>query len=230
MPIIVVCPGCRKRYSVSDKFAGKSGPCPNCKTLIQIPKKEEVVIHGPEEFGSAGRGVTGKLIAKPLTRRIWQVSPAIAVAIGLGSLAVVIATAILGMTGILRDNIVLSGVGLVLVTFPLVVAGYNVLYDIEELEPYQGRALLIRGAICTAAYVAIWAGFCFFGARYLSGELWNWLIIGTPFVILGAIAALASFDFDFPTGLLHFGFYVLVVTFLRWLAGLGWIWELPSRL
>lgn len=227
MPIIVVCPGCRKRYSVSDKFAGKSGPCPNCKTMIQIPKKEEVIIHGPEEFAGAGRGITGKPIAKPLTRRIWQVSPVFAVAVAGGTLAVIVATAVLGATGILRENPILGGIGLTLVTFPLVIGGYNFLYDIEELEPYQGRALLIRGAICTLAYVAIWTGFCFFGGRYLTGELWNWLIIGTPFVILGALAAVASFDFDFPTGLLHFGFYVLVATFLRWLAGLGWIWELP---
>lgn len=227
MPIIVVCPGCRKRYSVSDKFAGKSGPCPNCKTMIQIPKKEEVIIHGPEEFAGAGRGITGKPIAKPLTRRIWQVSPVFAVAVAVGTLAVIVATAVLGAAGILRENPILGGIGLTLVTFPLVIGGYNFLYDIEELEPYQGRALLIRAAICTVAYVAIWTGFCLFGGRYLTGELWNWLIIGTPFVILGALAAVASFDFDFPTGLLHFGFYVLVATFLRWLAGLGWIWELP---
>ncbi len=228
MPIIVICPGCRKRYSVSDKFAGKSGPCPNCKTLIQIPKKEEVVIHGPEEFASAGRGISGKLIAKPIGRRIWTISPTLAVAAGLGTLAVLVATAVLGSVGVFRDNLIVTGVGLVLVTFPLVIAGYNFLYDIEELEPFQGRGLWIRGAICTAAYVAIWAGFSFFGSQYLTGDLWNWLIVGTPFVILGAIAALGSFDFDFPTGLLHFGFYLLVTIILRRLAGFGWIWELPG--
>lgn len=227
MPIIVVCPGCRKRYSVSDKFAGKSGPCPNCKTIIQIPKKEEVIIHAPEEFAGAGRGISGKPIAKPIGRRIWEIHPTMAVAAGLGTVVVLVATALLGSAGILRDNLLLTGFGLVLVTYPVVIAGYQFLYDIEELEPYQGRALWIRGAICTAVYVAIWAGFSFFGARYLTGELWNWLIIGTPFIILGALAALAAFDFDFPTSLLHFGFYLLVTVFLRWLAGFGWIWELP---
>jgi hypothetical protein len=112
----------------------------------------------------------------------------------------------------------------------LVLVGYNMLYDVEELEPYRGRVLMIRAAICTAAYVAIWAGFSFFGAQYLTGEIWNWLLVGTPFVILGAIAALACFDFDFGTAFLHFGFYLLVTILLRWLAGLGWIWEIPKLL
>jgi hypothetical protein len=227
MPIVVVCPGCHKRYSVSDKFAGKSGPCPNCKTIIPIPKKEEVIIHAPEEFAGAGRGKSGRPIAKPIARRILEISPTVAVAIGGGTLAVLVATVVLGSTGVFREYFWLSGLGLLIVTFPLVVGAYQVLHDPEDLEPYQGRVLLIRAAICTALYVAIWAGFCLFGVRYLSGEIWNWLMVGTPFVVLGALAALACFDFDFGTALLHFGFFLLVTIFLRWLAGLGWLWDLP---
>jgi hypothetical protein len=230
MPIIVVCPGCRKRYSVSDKFAGKSGPCPNCKTVIQIPEKQEVIIHAPEEFAAGGRGKSGRPVARPIARRIFEIPLPVALLIVGGSISVLFLTAILGYAGVFRDNFVLTAVGLLLVTFPLVLGGYNMLYDVEELEPYQGRVLFIRAGICTAAYVAIWAGFSFFGAQYLTGEIWNWLLVGTPFVILGAVAALACFDFDFGTGLLHFGFYLLITIFLRWLAGLGWIWEVPKLL
>ena len=65
MAILVVCPGCKKSFNVDDKFAGKTGPCPNCKTKITIPeKKAEVKIHAPDEFAGGGKGVTGKLAAE----------------------------------------------------------------------------------------------------------------------------------------------------------------------
>ena len=69
MSIQVTCPGCLKRFSVSEKFAGQKGPCPKCKTVIEIPKLgDEVVIHGGEEFDHAGRDAHGKLIGKPILR------------------------------------------------------------------------------------------------------------------------------------------------------------------
>ena len=56
MSIVVVCPGCRKSFKVSDKFAGKSGPCPNCKRTLQVPTKaEEVKVHAPEAFAGGGK-------------------------------------------------------------------------------------------------------------------------------------------------------------------------------
>ena len=39
MPISVVCPGCKARFNVSDKFAGKKGPCPKCKTVLTVPRR-----------------------------------------------------------------------------------------------------------------------------------------------------------------------------------------------
>ena len=35
MAIDVTCPSCHTRFQVSDKFAGKSGPCPKCKNTIR---------------------------------------------------------------------------------------------------------------------------------------------------------------------------------------------------
>jgi hypothetical protein len=69
MSIIVVCPGCLKSFKVSDKFAGKSGPCPKCKRTLQVPTKEtEVKIHVPEAFAGGGKSAAGKLITKPIAR------------------------------------------------------------------------------------------------------------------------------------------------------------------
>ena len=77
MPINVTCPGCLKRFSVADKFAGKKGPCPKCKKIITIPKKEdEVVIHAPEHseagaIGAGGRHVSRRTSARTRSSSRW---------------------------------------------------------------------------------------------------------------------------------------------------------------
>ena len=62
MAILVVCPGCTSRFTVSDQFAGRTGPCPKCKKPITVPTPEaqKVTIHEPER-PAATPG------AKPLT-------------------------------------------------------------------------------------------------------------------------------------------------------------------
>jgi hypothetical protein len=68
MAIDVTCASCKTRFQVSDKFAGKQGPCPKCKKIITVPtKKDEVVIHAPE--GSGPKDSKGQLVLKPLTRK-----------------------------------------------------------------------------------------------------------------------------------------------------------------
>ena len=53
MAIDVTCIKCHTRFQVSEKFAGKSGPCPKCKNTIKIPElKDQVVIHAPEVSGT----------------------------------------------------------------------------------------------------------------------------------------------------------------------------------
>jgi hypothetical protein len=74
MAIPVICPGCKKSFNVSDKFAGKQGPCPQCKTLIKVPEKsEEVVLHAPEGFGP--KDTKGRAVLKPIARKETKVSP-----------------------------------------------------------------------------------------------------------------------------------------------------------
>src|SRR6185436_17408582 len=87
MPISVVCPGCKKRFSVSEKFAGQKGPCPSCKAVIQIPDKaEEVVIHAPEEAGP--KDSKGKTVLKPILREETRFDPKIAIGIAVAVIAV----------------------------------------------------------------------------------------------------------------------------------------------
>ena len=152
MAILVVCPGCKKSFNVDDKFAGKTGPCPKCKTKITIPEKTaEVKIHTPDEFSGGGKGVTGKLLLKPIARQETRIKPVMAAVIG-GAVAAAIAWALVVRfvapeAGMLRY--LLSGIGLLLVSPPLAVAAYTFLRD-DELEAYRGKQLYIRAAVCAA--------------------------------------------------------------------------------
>jgi hypothetical protein len=228
MAIRVTCPGCHKRFKVSDQFAGKSGPCPECKTIIRVPTKdEEVKLHGPETLGAGVRGaVTTKLILREETR----LDPVKAAMIGAGALVVLIVTAILGRSGFFQQQAVFkSAIALLLVSPPLVIGGYSFLHDDEDLEPYRGTILYIRAGICSLAYIVLWGVYSYVAGQYLTGELWQWLFVVPPFLVVGGLVGLASMDLDFGSGFFHYCFYLFVTVMLRWLAGMGWVWQIPDK-
>ncbi len=230
MAIVVVCPGCRKRFQVSDQFAGRTGPCPSCKTAIKIPAiQPEVKIHGGEMFASGGRTKAGELVLKPIARRETRFRPAVAAAIVAGGLVVFVAA--LAGRSLLRDWVVLRAAGLLAVSLPLVIAGYAILRN-DELEPYRGPPLYLRSGILALVYAALWGLFVLTPVHEFaqSGELWIWLVVVPPFLIAGALAALGSLDLDFGSGVLHYAFYLLATVVLGWAAGMGWPWQVgPPR-
>jgi uncharacterized protein YbaR (Trm112 family) len=223
MPILVVCPGCRKSFNVNEKFAGKQGACPKCKHIITVPKaNQQVEVHAPQAFASGGRSVSGQLVTKPVSRKVAKFTPTAALAIGGSSLIVLLLAFVGGRTGLFTW--VTISPALLLLSPVLCMAAYVILRD-DDLEPYAGQSLYIRAAICGAVYAALWGAFEYVGAYgVLSGELWTWLIVLPPFVLLGGLGALATFDLDFGTGVLHFGFYALVTILLRAVANIPWPW------
>ena len=86
MPIRVTCPGCLKKFQVSEQFAGKKGPCPNCKKEITIPDpaKEKVTIHAPEVSGPTDS--KGQSVLKPIARTQNKITPV--------QIAIVVATVV----------------------------------------------------------------------------------------------------------------------------------------
>lgn len=232
MSIPVVCPGCRKRFEVSDQFAGKTGPCPHCKTPITIPKAEEqVVIHAPKE-AAPGKTKTGMPTPKPTARKDAKFRPVQAAVIAAATIAVMVAT--LAARSLLQDDTwacwLLRAAGLLVISPPLVLGGYWFLRD-DELEPYRGRQLYLRAAAVTLVFLVLWAGFGVVESNVLvPGEIWQWLFVAPPFFVIGALAALASLDLDFGSGFLLYSFYVVAGVLLRWLAGLGWIWDAGTPL
>jgi hypothetical protein len=232
MSIIVVCPGCLKSFKVSDKFAGKSGPCPNCKRTLKIPtKEEEVKVHAPEAFADGGKTTAGKLVTKPIARVNARLRPVATALIGAGILLVLLATWFGRHLGLfdswkLFDIPIAAIIGLLAVSPPLTIAAYEALRD-DEFEPYRGTGLFLRACGCGLAYAALWGVFALLASRGLvTGEWWNWVVVLLPFVGIGGLAATGAFDLEFGDGVFHYSFYLLATALLRWVAGMKWIWDL----
>jgi hypothetical protein len=227
MAIIVFCTGCRSRFKVDEKHAGKSAPCPKCKATLKIPAAlEEVTVHERNEFARGGRNAAGKLVLEPIARSEVRWNPKLAGMIAAASLFVLILCWVAG--DLIKEHVAARLAGLLILTPPLVYAAYSFLRD-DELEPYGGQELYQRVAVCTLAYVGLWSVFSIVVQRVpLAEELWLWAAVGPPFVIVGALTALACFDLDFTDGLWHYGFYVLVTMILRWASGMGWLWQIGA--
>ena len=274
MAIAVTCPSCKAKFTVSDKFAGKQGPCPKCKAPITIPKAEaaasepavakppapvakpgapaakpgvpvaksgaaagkpgpapaasqpaaapapEIVVHEPEPAGP--KGASGRSVTKPLTRRetTFRWVPAIMIA---GAVLVSLAAArLLGPQLQKPEFVWLRGIGLLLISPAIAVAGYSFLRD-DELEPYRGRSLWIRASLCGFVYAALWGVFLFVPAD-ATAEAWGWILVGPPFFLVGAGVAFATLDLDFGNAFFHYCFYVLLTLLLGAAAGLAMPW------
>jgi hypothetical protein len=228
MSIIVVCPGCLKSFKVSDKFAGRTGPCPSCKRTLKVPEKsEEVTVHAPEAFAGGGRSTSGKLVIEPVAFQPTKLEPVKAALIVAAVLVVLALTWVGGRTGLFQ-SLLASTAGLLVVSPLLVVAAYTILRN-DELEPYRGQALYLRSALCALAYVALWGLFALLAARgVIFGELWIWLFVVPPFAVAGGLFAMASLDLDFGDAVFHYGFYLVATLILRWAAGMKWVWDLTS--
>ena len=223
MPITVVCRGCHQRFQVSDKFAGKQGPCPKCKATIYVPKpEEEVKIHTPEHSEASARGVSGQLVLKPIAREttrlaVWQIA-----ALAGGSAAVLIGAVMLRWFP-MEVRQVAAMIGLLVLSAPLTIAAYTFLRD-SELEPHRGLALWMRAAICGAIYAGYWAFYTWglpdWARATTSGDIWKWVFVGPLFGLAGATAALATFDLDLGNGFFHFCFYVVITLLLGLTMGL----------
>ncbi len=223
MPIDVVCPHCHARFRVSDQFAGKRGPCPKCKGEIRVPEKsEEVVIHAPETQGP--KGVSGRAVLKPLSRKESKFSWPIAGAIGGAVALLFIAAFIVRLATDAQPPLWLLAIGAFIVAPPLAFGGYTFLRDQEELEPYRGVKLWIRVLICSAVYAVLWGAHTLITGFLLGDDpiqMWHMLFILPPLILAGGVAALATLDLEYMNACMHYGMYLVVTILLRLIVGLG---------
>ncbi|HEX5104492.1 MAG TPA: hypothetical protein VFV87_11805, partial [Pirellulaceae bacterium] len=136
MAIDVTCAGCKTRFQVSDKFAGKQGPCPKCKAIIKVPSKsEQVVIHAPEESGP--KSVTGQPVFKPIAWKETRLTTPQIIVIVASVSVVLLATVAFRIAFVGNPPPIVLIVGSILLAPPLSFAGYAFLRD-TELEPHRG--------------------------------------------------------------------------------------------
>lgn len=232
MAIDVTCPKCHTRFQVSDKFAGKSGPCPKCKNTIKVPeKKDEVVIHAPEVSGPTDN--QGVAVLKPISRTEVSLKvPQIALIVG-SILVVLIVAAVLRVQfpgGKIPELITI--LGSIALGPPLAFAGYTFLRD-DELAPFRGTEVLLRSLACGLAWAAIWGVYWFafsywydFKPLPVGQPTWQIMAAVVPVMVaIGAFASQASFELELTTGALHYSMYLGVTLLLRVIMGMSPHWN-----
>ena len=223
MAIHVTCPHCLKRFQVSDKFAGKTGPCPNCKKDIKVPDaSEEVVIHAPDDGAPKDR--QGVSILKPLKRTETDVTRK-GMIITFSAILVAVAAAVGLRMGMETIPVYILAMGALFLAPPLVWSGYSFVRD-SELEPYVGSDLRNRVVILSVILAALWLVYVFvpsYVMEYDSPEEMSYLWFGIIFAVmvgLGSLASVATFDLEPLNGLTLAGLYFIVSVVLALISGL----------
>ncbi len=233
MAIDVTCPGCKTRFQVSEKFAGKQGPCPKCKFVIKIPElKDQVVIHAPEVSGP--KDSTGQLVLKPILRKETRLTAVQIVAI-VGAVVVVLLVALflrIRFEGKVPDHEFPLGIligGSIVLAPLLAFAGYTFLRD-NELEPYRGMELILRLIPCTLVYPGLWGlVWLVFGYLEITPQLWHFGVAIPVLVAIGAFAAHLSLDLEPAQAAFHCGMYLTATVMLRLIVGLPAAWTVVEK-
>jgi hypothetical protein len=222
MPINVTCPSCLTRFQVNDKFAGKSGPCPKCKSTIKIPDKtEEVVIHAPVD--DAPKDSKGTSVIKPIGRKETKLS--LPIIIGASLIAIICLGVAIGL-GVSQTppTAALLAVGALVLSVPLVVAGYWFLQN-DELQGFQGKELWSRSAICGLIFAITWAIYIFVPSlvglndRVRDTNPVTMAMMIFVMIALGTAAAVLVLELEVGQGILLFMVYFVITFVLAWLAG-----------
>jgi hypothetical protein len=221
MPIQVTCPSCLARFTVSDKYAGKKGPCPKCKKEITVPdKSQEVIIHAPEPTGP--KDSKGVSVLKPIKRTEFSLSN-IQLSIAGGITFVAILMAFVGRFAFTPVPWWYLSLGAIALSYPVAWAGYAFLKD-DELGGYFGRELAVRLGACSAIFAATW-GLYWFLAYYLGNKTLadvdgiSFAIFLGVMIVGGALGSLACLEMEFGQSLLHYVLYLGITFLLAMVAG-----------
>ncbi|HEX3601691.1 MAG TPA: hypothetical protein VHU84_16175 [Lacipirellulaceae bacterium] len=228
MPIPVTCPGCLKRFSVADKFAGKQGPCPNCKKTITIPKLEEqVVIHAPDHSESGAVGAGGRHALKTYKRTDSKFKPLVFTSVVGFVLVAILIALVIRSSG--PPEVWLKTLAAVMLGPPIAWAGYTFLRD-PELEAYQGTSHALRALACGLAFALMWAVYWFIAYHWAGPdgltnpkkglEIYQLVLLCAIVVGIGTFAAFASFDLDPGSAFFLCAMYFAVTVVLRLIAHL----------
>jgi hypothetical protein len=222
MPIQVTCPGCLSRFTVSDKYAGKKGPCPKCKKEIMVPDKaQEVVIHAPEVSGP--KDSKGVAVLKPIKRGEFRVGWKVWAMVGLATV-VTLSLAILVRWNVIPSAPWLLTLGALVLAPPIAMLGYTFLRD-DELEGYSGREYLVRITICSAVFAATWLIYLGLARFFENQSLGDVSVVQMALFMLamiavGTVASLTSLELETGQSIMHYLAYFVVSFLLCWIMGI----------
>jgi hypothetical protein len=217
-----------KRFKVSDKFAGMKGPCPSCKTVINIPKAS-VKIHGVEEI-DAGKKVgdvnaSGHTVLQPISRleigfNIKEVPRYLLATFGVFLFAFLVGVIV--PRGLILN--IIGVVGLCAIAFPVSLLGYQLLRDREELFMLTGEDLYKTTGICAAVYVVVWIIFEIFLWYMRVDYIFVWVYFAV-FAMFAILLGHAILDINFGNSVFHFLIFFFAVLLLRGITPMGWLWN-----
>ncbi|MDR1052619.1 MAG: hypothetical protein LBL39_00430 [Planctomycetaceae bacterium] len=228
MSIQVVCPGCMKRLKVSDKFAGMKGPCPLCKTIINIPAAS-VKIHGTDETGKGqgvgGKNATGQPSVNPISRIDFGFDVKEAQKYVFMILGVFLFAFLAGFIiprGLISN--ILGVIGLCVVAFPISILGYHLLRNRDELFVITGMDLYKTTGAGAFVYVFVWVMFEIFLWYMSADNVFVWVYFAA-FAVFAMLLGHAILDVTFGNSALHFLIFSFAVIILRGISGIGWLWN-----
>ena len=182
-----------------------------------------VKIHAPEPVAKDSKG---RSVLKPIAREETRLNVNMALAIGVASLFIL---GLAWMIGRAAKNSsesgtvapLILGAGALLLAFPLVIAGYSFLRT-EEIEPYRGKELWIRSAICAVLYAMLWGAYallCSYGILKTDSTQ-TWVFAGPAFLAAGGAIGYSCLDMEYGSAVFHYAFYVGIAVLLRVVMGL----------
>ncbi|MDR2643192.1 MAG: hypothetical protein LBC74_10400 [Planctomycetaceae bacterium] len=217
-----------KRFKVSDKFAGMKGPCPNCKTIINIPKSS-VKIHGAEEIdtgkNTTGTNTSGHPILKPISRLDVGFDVKEAKIYLLATLGIFLFTFLVGF--IVPRGLILNIIGifvLCVIAFPISLFGYQLLRDREELFMLTGTNLYKTTGTCATVYAVVWIVFEIFLWYMRVDYIFVWVYFAA-FAMFAIVLGHAILDINFGNSVFHFLIFFFIVLLLRGIINIGWLWN-----
>lgn len=229
MAIRVTCSKCHTRFNVSDKFAGKEGPCPKCKAKIRVPdKSEEVVIEAPKNSGPTDS--QGRPVLKPIKRSETVLTTIQKVLIAVCIIAFFAVAFVMRM--MITDKAdfsiwILLAVAALLIAPVLVYAAYTFLRN-QDLDAFLGKEPWTRVGICSAIYAISWLAMPIaYYAFNNSYEVGSYVFAGVAMLAIGGVTGMFCLDLDYFMGSVHYGLYLGICLLGRFIAGLGW---LPTNL
>lgn len=259
MPIQVSCPSCKKSFQVSDQFAGKQGPCPNCKTPIKIPKPQQAKAPtAPTAPGKQPAKADGNpgVKADPTKPAIAAEDIKIHAPDTIGPKT---STGRAVIKPVLRKETKVEAVPVVIIVVSTLLAfavAWILRKPLGQQIPFRAIGLLlVSPPLALGGYWflrddelepyrgrALWlrAGVCaivyvaLWGGYLLlpadaTGDAWSWIYLGPPFFLVGAGIAYFALDLEIGNAFFHYCFYVLVTMLLGYTAGLHMPWQPTTK-